>query len=219
MTNSQSHWAWSSLAKLKDALKERISKDYSEASRNRAKRSLLDALDEAHKFELPPSLVENEFEAVWKEVTQHLERAKKTFEDEGSTEEKARGEYHTMAERRVRLGLVLSEIGQRNEIKVTDEEVRRAIMQRAQQYPGQERKVVEFYKNNPNALMELRAPIFEDKVVDFALELANVKEKAVSAEELFKADGDDDHEHEHVHGPDCNHDHDHDHGHHHHHHG
>ncbi len=205
-----------SLAKLKDALKDRISKDYSEASRNRAKRSLLDALDEAHKFELPPSLVENEFEAVWKEVTQHLERAKKTFEDEGSTEEKARTEYHAMAERRVRLGLVLSEIGQRNEIKVTDEEVRRAIMQRAQQYPGQERKVVEFYKNNPNSLMELRAPIFEDKVVDFTLELANVKEKTVSAEELFKAD-DDDHEHEHVHGPDCDHDHDHDHGHHHHH--
>jgi trigger factor len=204
-----------SLAKLKDALKERISKDYSEASRNRAKRSLLDALDEAHKFDLPPSLVENEFEAVWKEVTQHLERAQKTFEDEGSTEEKARGEYHTMAERRVRLGLVLSEIGQRNEIKVTDEEVRRAIMQRAQQYPGQERKVVEFYKNNPNALMELRAPIFEDKVVDFALELANVKEKTVTAEELFKPDGDD-HEHEHVHGPDCDHDHDHDHHHHHH---
>jgi len=205
-----------SLAKLKDALKERISKDYSDASRNRAKRSLLDALDEAHKFELPPSLVENEFDAVWKEVTQHLERAQKTFEDEGSTEEKARGEYRAMAERRVRLGLVLSEIGQRNEIKVTDEEVRRAIMQRASQYPGQERKVVEFYKTNPNAQMELRAPIFEDKVVDFALELANVKEKTVTAEELFKADADDhEHEAEHVHGPDCNHDHDHDHHHHH----
>ena len=205
-----------SLAKLKDALKERISKDYSDASRNRAKRSLLDALDEAHKFELPPSLVENEFDAVWKEVTQHLERAQKTFEDEGSTEEKARGEYRAMAERRVRLGLVLSEIGQRNEIKVTDEEVGRAIVQRAKQYPGQERKVVEFYKNNPNAQMELRAPIFEDKVVDFALELANVKEKTVTAEELFKADADDhEHEAEHVHGPDCNHDHDHDHHHHH----
>ena len=205
-----------SLAKLRDALKERISKDYSDASRNRAKRSLLDALDEAHKFELPPSLVENEFDAVWKEVTQHLERAQKTFEDEGSTEEKARGEYRAMAERRVRLGLVLSEIGQRNEIKVTDEEVRRAIMQRASQYPGQERKVVEFYKTNPNAQMELRAPIFEDKVVDFALELANVKEKTVTAEELFKADADDhEHEAEHVHGPDCNHDHDHDHHHHH----
>ena len=214
-----------SIAKLKDALKERISKDYSDASRNRAKRALLDALDAAHKFELPPSLVDNEFQAVWKEVTQHLEQAKKTFEDEGSTEEKAREEYRAMAERRVRLGLVLSEIGQRNEIKVTDEEVRRAIMQRAQQYPGQERKVVEFYKNNPNAQLELRAPIFEDKVVDFALELANVQEKPVTAEELFKVEDDDhghhdhahhDHDHDHVHGPDCGHDHhhhDHDHRH------
>jgi trigger factor len=209
-----------SIAKLKDALKERISKDYAEASRNRAKRALLDALDAAHKFDLPPSLVDNEFKVVWNEVTQHLERAKKTFEDEGSTEEKAREEYQSMAERRVRLGLVLSEIGQRNEIKVTDEEVRRAIMQRAQQYPGQERKVVEFYKNNPNAQMELRAPIFEDKVVDFALELANVKDKPVSAEELFKVEDDDHghdhgHDHDHVHGPDCDHDHDHDHHHHH----
>lgn len=213
-----------SLEKLKQALRERMSKDYSDASRNRAKRSLLDALDEAHRFELPPSLVENEFEAVWREVTTHLERAKKTFADEDTTEEKAREEYRTMAERRVRLGLVLSEIGQRNEIKVTDEEVRRAIMQRASQYKGQERKVVEYYKNNPNAQMELRAPIFEDKVVDFALELADVTEKPVSAEELFRMEADErmvhDHDHDdghdhddhgHVHGPDCNHDHDHDH--------
>jgi trigger factor len=208
-----------SLAKLKDALKERISKDYSEASRNKAKRSLLDALDTAHRFELPPSLVDNEFDAVWKEVTGHLERADKTFEDEGSNEEKARKEYREMAERRVRLGLVLSEIGQRNEIKVTDEEVRRSIMQRAQQFPGQERMVVEFYKKNPNALLELRAPIFEDKVVDFALELANVTEKQVTPEELFKM-ADDDHVHDHACGPDCDHDHDHDHhhGHGHHHH-
>jgi trigger factor len=178
---------------------------------------LLDALDTAHRFDLPPSLVDNEFDAVWKEVTGHLERAQKTFEDEGSNEEKARQEYREMAERRVRLGLVLSEIGQRNEIKVTDEEVRRSIMQRAQQFPGQERMVVEFYKKNPNALLELRAPIFEDKVVDFALELANVTEKQVTPEELFKM-ADDDHDHGDACGPDCGHDHDHHHGHGHHHH-
>ncbi|WP_088348925.1 MULTISPECIES: trigger factor [Rhodomicrobium] len=223
-----------SIDKLRQAVRERIAKDYSDASRSKAKRSLLDALDEAHKFELPPSLVENEFAAVWQEVTQHFERSKKSFEDEGTTEEKAREEYRTMAERRVRLGLVLSEIGQRNEIKVTDEEVRRAIMQRAQQYPGQERKVVEFYSKNPNAQMELRAPLFEDKVVDFSLELADVTDKPVPAEELFQLDQDElpghdhdhdhdhdhhhhhdhDHDHGHVHGPDCNHDHDHDHHHH-----
>lgn len=213
-----------SLAKLKDALKERISKEYADASRNKAKRSLLDALDKAHHFELPPSLVDREFESIWQEMTSHMERIKRTFEDEGTTEEKAREEYRTMAERRVRLGLVISEIGQRNEIKVTDEELRRAIMQRAQQYPGQERKVIEFFRSNPNALLELRMPIFEEKVVDFALELADVKEKKVSAEELFHVEEDEhdhthdhDHDHGHVHGPGCGHDHhDHDHDHHHH---
>jgi trigger factor len=163
------------------------------------------------------SLVENEFQAVWGEVTQQLERNKKTFEDEGTTEDKAKEEYRTLAERRVRLGLVLSEIGQANSIQVTDEEVRRAIMDRARNYPGQERQVIEFYKNNPGAMLELRAPIFEEKVVDFALELAKIDEKPVTAEELFKPD-EDELEHEHVHGPDCNHDHDHDHDHHHHHH-
>ncbi len=210
-----------SLAKLKDAVREQISKDYTEASRGKAKRSLLDALDEAHSFDLPPSLVDSEFEAIWRDITQHLERAEKTFEDEGTTEEKAREEYRSMAERRVRLGLVLSEIGQSNEIKVTDEEVRRAMMQRAQQFPGQERQVIEFYRNNPNALLELRMPIFEDKVVDFALELAEVDEKKVSPEELFHIDDDGpihahdhDHDHGHVHGPDCDHDHDHEHHHH-----
>jgi trigger factor len=204
-----------SLDKLKDAIREQISKDFEKASREKAKRALLDALDEVHTFELPPSLVDNEFESIWKEMTDHLERQKKSFEDEGTTEEAERVKYREMAERRVRLGLVLAEIGQVNEIKVTDEEVRRAIMQRAQQFPGQERHVVEFFKNNPNAQMELRMPIFEDKVVDFALELADVTDKPVSQEELFSRDDEDDHdgEHEHVHGPDCDHDHDHDHKH------
>jgi trigger factor len=204
-----------SLDKLKDAIREQISKDFEKASREKAKRALLDALDEVHTFELPPSLVDNEFESIWKEMTDHLERQKKSFEDEGTTEEAERVKYREMAERRVRLGLVLAEIGQVNEIKVTDEEVRRAIMQRAQQFPGQERHVVEFFKNNPNAQMELRMPIFEDKVVDFALELADVTDKPVSQEELFSRDDEDDHdgEHEHVHGPDCDHDHDHDHDH------
>jgi trigger factor len=205
------------LDKLKEVLRDQIAKDFNRASRGKAKRSLLDALDKAHHFELPASLVENEFQAIWGDVVQSLERSKKSFADEGTSEEKAREEYRTLAERRVRLGLVLSEIGQRNSIQVTDDEVRRAIMERARGYPGQERKVVEFYKNNPGAMLELRAPLFEEKVVDFTLELAKVDEKKVTVEELFKPEDDDDgHEHEHVHGPDCGHDHDHDHGHHHH---
>jgi trigger factor len=178
------------LDKLKDALRERIGKDYHSASRAKAKRSLLDALDEAHKFDLPPSLVSNEFDSIWGEVTHHMQEAKKTFADEGTTEEKAREDYQAMAERRVRLGLVLSEIGQTNSVTVTDEEVRRAVMQKASQFSGQERKVVEFYNKNPGAMLELRAPIFEDKVVDFVLELADVTVKTVTVEELFKADDD-----------------------------
>lgn len=197
-----------SLEKLKEAIREQISKDYGQASRQKAKKSLLDSLDVAHKFELPPSLVDNEFEAMWKQEEQRLEKSGKTYEDEGTTEEATRTKYREIAERRVRLGLVLAEIGQVNEIQVTDEEVRRAIMQQAQQFPGQERQVVEFYKNNPNAMLELRMPIFEDKVVDFALELADVTDTTVTPEDLFKPD-DDEEEHGHVHGPDCDHDHDH----------
>ncbi len=200
-----------SLTKLKDVVREQISKDYGQASRQKAKRALLDALNEAHRFDLPESLVKNEFDSIWKDVTGQLERSEKTFEDEGTTEEKARQEYQEMAERRVRLGLVLSEIGTSNEISVTDEEVRRAVMQRAQQFPGQERQVVNYFTNNPDAQLELRMPIFEDKVVDFALELADVTDKEVTPEELFAPD-EDDHEHDHEHGPDCDHDHDHKHG-------
>jgi trigger factor len=223
-----------SLAKLKDAIREQIAKDYAAASRAKAKRSLLDSLDKAHAFELPPSLVDNEFESIWREVDHYMEHMKTTFENKGTTEEKARADYRAIAERRVRLGLVLSEIGQRNEIKVTEEEVRRALMQRAQQFPGRERQVLEFYRKNPNAMLELRMPIFEEKVVDFALELADVTEKTVLMEDLFKQDregpidmSDHDHMHNHDHaeahdhdhghghqcGPDCDHDHGHHHGH------
>lgn len=189
--------------KLKGIVREQIGKEFTAASRAKAKRSLLDALDTAHTFELPPSLVENEFNAIWREVTRPAPGGQKPSEE--ATSDKAREEYRTMAVRRVKLGLVLSEIGQRNGITVTDEEVRRAIMNRARQYPGQERRVIEFYKDNPNALLEIRAPIFEEKVVDFVLELANVTEKTVARDELFHIEEDDP---SHVCGPDCDHDHD-----------
>jgi trigger factor len=207
-----------SLDKLKDAIRDQYAKEYKQASRQKAKGSLLDALDSAHTFELPPSLVNSEFDQLWQQVTRRLEGAHKKFEDIGTTEDAERERLTKIAERRVRLGLVLAEIGTANEISVSDEEVRRAIMQQAQQFPGQERMVVDFYKKNPNALLELRMPIFEDKVVDFALELANVSETKVTPDELFKPAEDDDFAayaglEPHVHGPDCNHDHDHDHDH------
>lgn len=180
------------LAALREAVEGKLKDEYEAASRAKLKRSLLDALDKTHKFDLPPTLVEREFESVWQQVNDELERAGRTFEDEDTTEEKARKEYRELAERRVRLGLVLSEIGEKNQIKIADEEVNQALMARVQQFPGQEREVYEYYQKNPQALAELRVPIFENKVVDYIIELASVKEEKVSPEDLFKSeDGED----------------------------
>jgi trigger factor len=177
-----------SLQKLRDAVKERIEREHNSASRAKLKRQLLDELDTRHKFEPPPSLVEDEFGRVWSSVTSEMEAQKKTFADEDTTEEKAREEYRKIAERRVRLGLVLAEIGEKNNISVSDEEVSRAVVEQARQYPGQEQRIWEYYRANPQALASIRAPIYEEKVVDFLLALAGVTEKKVSREELFKED-------------------------------
>jgi trigger factor len=179
-----------SLQQLRGALKERLQREHDAAARRRIKRALLDALDERHRFELPPSLTEEEFNNVWRTVTSDLQTQGRTFEQEDTTEEKAREEYRTLAERRVRLGLVLAEIGEKNKIQVSEDEVRRALMDRARQFPGQEKQVWEYYSKNPQALASLRAPLFEEKVVDFLLELADVSEKEISREALF-ADNED----------------------------
>jgi trigger factor len=179
-----------SLDKLKQAVKERIAQEYAGASRQKLKRQLLDKLDGLHKFEAPPSLVEQEFTNVWNTVLADLKAQNRTFEQEGTTEEKAREEYRSIADRRVRLGLVLAEIGDRNSIKVNDDEVSRAVMERARQYPGREREVWDYYQKNYNALASVRAPIFEEKVVDFIVELADVVETKVSKDELFREDED-----------------------------
>jgi trigger factor len=177
-----------SLDKLRAAIRERIEREHTAMSRQKLKRKLLDALDEAHKFEAPPSLVTDEFERVWAQVKNEMEREKKTFEDEETTEEKAREEYQRISERRVRLGLVLAEIGEKNNINVTDEELSRAVVEQARAYPGQEKQIWEFYQKNPQAVATLRAPIYEEKVVDFLLELAQVTDQKVSRDELFKDD-------------------------------
>ena len=179
-----------SLDKLKEVVKGRLLQEHAGLSRQRVKRQLLDKLDEMHKFALPPTLAEEEFKNVWNAVDSDLKAQGRSFADEGTTEEKAREEYRGIAERRVRLGLVLAEIGERNKIAVTDEEVTRAIVERARQVPGREQEVWEFYQKNPGALASIRAPIFEEKVVDFLLELATVSEKQVSREELLKEDED-----------------------------
>lgn len=179
-----------SLDKVKDAVREQIANGYNQASRQRMKRALLDALDETHKFELPPTLVEQEFTQIWGQVEKELAAGGDKVR-EGKTDDELKAEYRGISERRVRLGLLLAEIGEKNDIQVTNDEVTKAVVDRARQFPGQEQMVWEYYQKNPEALAELRAPIFEEKVVDYIVEQANVTEKKVSKEELF-ADPDED---------------------------
>ena len=201
-----------SLAALKDAVRDRVARGHAAATRARLKRDLLDQLDAAHKFETPPTLVENEFDQVWKTVLTDLQTHNRSFADEGTTEDAAKVEYRGIAERRVRLGLVLAEIGDKNNITVTDEEITKAVVEQARGFPGQEQQVWQYYRDNPQALASLRAPIFEEKVIDFLVELASVTDKKVSREELYSEEGGHDHAHDHHHhGHDHDHDHDHKH--------
>jgi trigger factor len=174
------------LAKLRELVGEQIKKEYDQASRLKMKRELLDELDRAHKFDLPASLVDFEFDNIWKQIENNLKASNKTFADEGKTEDEARAEYRGIAERRVRLGLVIGEIGEKNKLGVSQDELRRALIERARQFPGQEKMVYEYFEKTPGALQELRAPIFEDKVVDFVIEAAKPVEKKVTKDELFK---------------------------------
>jgi trigger factor len=177
-----------SLDKLNEAVRGRLQQENARLSRQKLKRQLLDRLDEMHKFALPPSLAEEEFKNVWNAVDSDLKAQGRTFADEGTTEEKAREEYRAISERRVRLGLVLAEIGERNNITVTEDEITRAIVERSRQVPGREQEIWDYYRKNPAAVAAIRAPIFEEKVVDFLLELAAVTEKNVTREELEKED-------------------------------
>jgi trigger factor len=177
-----------SLEKLRSSVKDRLAQDHAAASRQKLKRALLDKLDALHKFAPPPTLVEEEFDRVWSTVTSDLKSQSRTFEDEGTTEDKAKADYRAIADRRVRLGLVIAEIGERNSIKVADDELSRAVVDRARQFPGREQEVWDYYRKNPSALGALRAPIFEEKVVDFVVELAQVEDKTVAREELYKED-------------------------------
>ena len=204
---------------LREAMKSRIKQDYDGAARQRMKRALLDALDEKHAFELPPTLVDSEFNGIWGKVNEDLKKEGKTFADEGKTEDGEKAEYRKLAERRVRLGLVLSEIGEANSIKVTDDEMARALQAQAARFPGQEAQIYKFFRENPNQLLGVRAPIYEEKVVSHLLEKVKVTDKQVTAEELFKSLADDDAADPHTGHDHAHHDHDHDHAHHDHDHG
>lgn len=174
------------LEALKAAIKERTEGEYGQTSRLRAKRSLLDKLAELHSFEVPAGMVEIEFEQIWKRLQEELARGGADAEDEGKDEEALKAEYRDIAVRRVRLGLLLSEIGRRNNISVTREELQKAMFDEVRRYPGQEQQVFEFFQKNPQAVESLRAPIYEDKVVDFILGTVKVNEVTVSVEELMR---------------------------------
>jgi trigger factor len=173
------------LGELRERVRDQVKTDFSRASRVHLKRRILDALDSSHSFDLPPAMVQSEFDGIWNAVEAELKREGKTAADEGKSEDELKKEYHGIAERRIRLGLVLARIGEQNGLNVANEDLQRAVAQRARQFPGQEQQVFEFYMKNQQALAEIRAPIFEDKVVDFIAELADVTDKKVDRETLF----------------------------------
>lgn len=176
-----------SLQELRDNVKRDLGQEYKGLSRLHVKRGLLDALADSHDFAVPEGMVELEFDTIWKEVSADPARLQAELTEEKKTEDELKAEYRKISERRIRLGLLLSEVGRVNNIEVKPEEITQAMIQQARRFPGQERQVMEYFQKNPEASASLRAPIFEDKVVDFILEMAAVTEKPVSKEELTKA--------------------------------
>lgn len=174
------------LDKLKEIVTDQIKSEFDGASRTKAKRELLDLLDEKHDFALPPKMVEQEFNQIWQQLQTEMDAGRTAEEDKGKSDEDLKEEYRKISERRVRLGLVLAEIGRNAEITITEQEVQQALINEARNFPGQERQVIEFFQQTPNAMAQLRAPIYEDKVVDHILGVAKVTEKTVSRDELLK---------------------------------
>lgn len=174
------------LAALRNAVKEQIEREYGALTRTIVKRRLLDALAAKHDFPVPEGMVEVEFDHIWKQVQQDKEQGRLDPEDAGKDEDTLKTEYRDISVRRVRLGLLLSEVGRRNNISVTQDDVNRAVVEEARRFPGQEGLVFQYYQKNPDAMNMLKAPIYEDKVVDFVLELAKTVDQPVSPEDLAK---------------------------------
>lgn len=172
-------------AKLKDAIRANIEREYQAASRAKWKRALLDALDERYAFDLPEGMVAQEFDAIWRRIEAEQRQSGRSFEDEGTTEDAVRTDYLKIAQRRVRLGLLLAEVGAKADIKVSDEEITQAVAQRARAFPGREQVIWDYYRKNPGALDDIRAPLFEEKVTDYIMARAKVTERKVSKKELL----------------------------------
>jgi trigger factor len=178
----------SDLAALKEALKGQLTSEFAQTSRYRLKRALLDALDSGHDFGLPPRMVEAEFEVIWRQVLADQAEGGVPPEDEGKSEDELKSEYRKIAERRVRLGLVLAEIGRKHAVTVSDDELAQAMRAEAMRYRGREQEVFDQLRQSPNAQASLRAPVYEEKVVDLIFGLAQVTDKPVSKDDLLKED-------------------------------
>ena len=176
------------LESLKTALRGQIEGEYAQTSRFKLKRALLDALDKAHDFPLPPRMVEAEFGVIWRQVEEDKARNGAADEDAGKSEEELQAEYRKIAERRVRLGLVLAEIGRKHNVVVSDQELMQAMRTEAMRYRGQEQQIFDMLRDNQNAQAQLRAPLYEDKVVELIFGLAKVADKPVSKDELMAED-------------------------------
>ncbi len=176
---------------LRKSVGEQMNRDFARRARGRLKRQLLDKLAASHDFAVPQGMVDIEFDQIWKSIEEARKRGDNDPTISGKSEDELKTEFRGIAERRVRLGLLLSEVGRLNNIEVTQEEVNRALIEEARRYPGQERKVVDFYRNHPEALAQLRAPLFEDKVVDFIVEMAKVTDKPISSADLLRASEED----------------------------
>ena len=176
------------LEALKNALRVNLESQYAGATRMKVKRALLDQLDAAHDFPLPPRMVEAEFGGIWSQVEAEKQRGELSPEDEGKSEDELKAEYRKIAERRVRLGLILAEIGRQNNVTVTEQELGEAMRQEAMRYGAQAQQIFDLIKANPNAQAQMRAPIFEEKVVDLILGKAAVSDKPVTKDELLAED-------------------------------
>lgn len=177
-----------SLDALKETIREEHRKEFKEHSRRRLKRSLLDALSNDHNFEVPESLVESEFENIWSQFEKFRESSPQEFsdEDKSKSDDDHKAEFRTIAERRVRLALLMSDVGRLNNIKVNPEDISKAMMAEARRFPGREKTIVNYFEKTPGAREGLSATVHEDKVVDFIIEMAKITDKKVSAEELMK---------------------------------
>jgi len=179
-------YGFEDLAGMRASVKERLDEENANGARSKWKRALLDALDKKYSFDLPPAMLDREFAMIWRQAETERQTANRSFEDEGTTEDEARKDYERIAQRRVRLGLVLAEIGEKAGVTVSDEDISKALMERARNYPGQEQAIWDFYRKNPGALNEIRAPLFEERVVDHLMAQVKITEKKISRAELIK---------------------------------